>query len=47
MERVLSLQARELNPRGESRGWQIKSSAGIPVWQFIKGGAFQPRNGTT
>lgn len=28
--------------RGEARGWQIKSSAGMPVWQFINGGAFQP-----
>lgn len=28
--------------RGETRGWQIKPSAGMPTWQFIQGGAFQP-----
>lgn len=47
MERVANLLAREVSKvRGENRGWQIKSSAGLPVWQFIKGGAFQPRTST-
>jgi hypothetical protein len=26
----------------ENRGWQIKSSAGMPVMQFIRGGRFCP-----
>lgn len=40
MERILKFELFKV--RGESRGWQIKSSDGIPVWQFIQGGAFQP-----
>lgn len=30
--------------RGETRGWQIKSSAGMPAWQWVTGGTFQPIN---
>lgn len=28
--------------RGDARGWQITSSAGMPTWQFVRGGKFQP-----
>jgi hypothetical protein len=42
-ERLAKREERErFRIRGESRGWQIKSSSGMPVWQFIRGGAFQP-----
>jgi hypothetical protein len=34
----------DIGARGETRGWQIKSSAGMPVMQFIQGGRFQPIN---
>jgi len=27
--------------RGDNRGWQVKRSGGIPVWQLISGGAYQ------
>ena len=36
------LQRKRLIPRSEHRGWQIMSSGGIPVWQFITGGRFAP-----
>jgi hypothetical protein len=32
--------------RNEARGWQVKSSRGISVWQFIPGGKFLPRTST-
>ena len=28
--------------RGDNRGWQVVSSAGMPTWQWIEGGSFQP-----
>jgi hypothetical protein len=27
---------------GDNRGWDIESSGGMPVWQFIQGGWFAP-----
>jgi hypothetical protein len=37
--------ARSCGSRGELRGWQLKSSGGICVWQFVRGGRFQPVQG--
>jgi hypothetical protein len=31
-----------LRPNGELRGWQVKESGGFLMWQFVKGGEFQP-----
>jgi len=43
LDRIARLERLEkLKVRGEARGWQVKSSAGIPVWQWIPGGAYQP-----
>lgn len=43
IERVENLARYELgHARGETRGWQIVPSQMMPVWQFIRGGAFQP-----
>jgi len=43
IERLAALELRELT-RGwrDGRGWQVKGSAGMPTWQFIEGGKFQP-----
>jgi len=32
----------KMRPHGETRGWQIKDSWGVPVLQFIQGGRYQP-----
>lgn len=37
------LEARErMKIHGESRGWELVPSGGMPVWQFIPGGKFSP-----
>jgi hypothetical protein len=38
----LKSKARLLRAQGDNRGWQLVLSAGVPVWQWIRGGKFQP-----
>ena len=40
MQRLETIRPRGFN--GEGRGWQIMSSDGMPVMQFIEGGRCQP-----
>lgn len=28
--------------KGDNKGWEVRESDGMPVWQMIEGGEFQP-----